>query len=81
MNIALIKKIEGEVMQLGMDEKLFLLKDIFNSLEIAESNTKAEMNNLSSTDLTSFFEELKKQKNMDFPLVSVILNEIREDII
>jgi hypothetical protein len=54
-----------------------LLEPLFSLLKDEKSE---DSKSLASTDLTSFLEELKKQKKIKIPLLSQILQEIREDI-
>ena len=54
-----------------------LLEPLFSLLKDEKSE---DSKSLTPTDLTSFLEELKKQKKIKIPLLSQILQEIREDI-
>jgi hypothetical protein len=54
-----------------------LLEPLFSLLKDEKSE---DSKSLASTDLTSFLEELKKQKKIKIPLLSQVLQEIREDI-
>ena len=54
-----------------------LLEPLFSLLKDEKSE---DSKSLVPTDLTSFLEELKKQKKIKIPSLSRILQEIREDI-